>query len=66
MIGILNPRIMEDRTGQHNATKDEVQLSVDHPDKILEIGDSADIGKCSHKKADGGACTNIVNRLVVL
>ena len=49
---------MEDRSG-----KGEVNLSVDHPDKILELGDSIDIGKCKETKKDGSGCTNLVSGL---
>ena len=56
VVGLLNAKIMEDRSG-----KGEVSLSVDHPDKIMEMGDSVDCGKCKAKKADGGNCTNLVN-----
>ena len=47
---------MEDRSG-----KGEVSISVDHPDKILELGDSIDIGKCKEQKKDGSGCTNLVS-----
>ncbi len=56
VVGILNPKVMEDRAG-----KGEVTLSVDHPDKILEIGDSLEVGKCQAKRKDGSGCTNLVN-----
>ena len=49
-------KVMEDRSG-----KGEVNLSVDHPDKILELGDSIDIGKCKETKKDGSGCTNLVS-----
>ena len=45
VIGLLNPKILEDRSG-----KGEISLSVDHPDKIMEMGDSIDCGKCQAKK----------------
>ena len=57
VIGLLNPKILEDRNG-----KGEISLSVDHPDKIMEMGDSVDVGKCQAKRADGTGCTNVVNR----
>ena len=56
VIGLLNPKIMEDRNG-----KGEISLSVDHPDKIMEMGDAIDCGKCGAKRADGSGCTNVVN-----
>ena len=39
----------------------ELSLSVDHPDKIMEMGDSIDVSKCKARKADGSNCTNLVN-----
>ena len=58
VIGLLNPKIMEDRNG-----KGEISLSVDHPDKIMEMGDAIDCGKCGAKRerGKGSGCTNIVN-----
>lgn len=56
VIGLLNPKVLDDRTG-----KGELSLSVDHPDKIMEMGDAIDCGKCQAKKADGGYCANLVN-----
>ena len=35
VVGLLNPKVLEDRTG-----KGELSISVDHPDKIMEMGDS--------------------------
>ena len=56
VVGILNPKILEDRSG-----KGEISLSVDNPDKILEMGESVDVGKCAARKNDGTGCTNLVN-----
>ena len=58
VIGLLNPKILEDRNG-----KGEISLSVDHPDKIMEMGDAIDCGKCGAKRewGKGSGCTNIVN-----
>ncbi len=53
---IIKFQVMDDRSG-----KGEVNLSVDHPDKILEIGDSIDAGKCKAQKQDGSGCTNLVS-----
>ena len=57
VVGILNPRHFEDK-GQKKAG--DVSLSIDHPDKLLELGDSVDLAKCAHKKPAGGNCTNVV------
>ena len=37
---------------------------MDHPDKILELGDSIDIGKCKETKKDGSGCTNLVRDIL--
>ena len=57
VVGILNPKALEEKNG----SKDGLTLSVDHPDALLELGDSADIGKCAQRKADGSGCQQIVN-----
>lgn len=59
VVGLLNAKVLEDKQGQ---SKDGLTLSIDHPDKLMELGDSADISKCAHKKANGDSCTKIVNR----
>ena len=56
VVGLLNAKVLDDRSG-----KGDISLSIDHPDKILEMGESVDIGKCAAKKADGTGCTKLVN-----
>ena len=58
VIGILNAKVMDNKNG---SSKNELSLSVDHPDKILELGDSVDVSRCQAKKPDGSGCTNLVN-----
>ena len=57
VVGILNPKVLEDRSG-----KGDVSLSVDNPEKVLELGDSVDVGKCQGKRQDGTGCTALVNK----
>jgi len=66
VVGLLNPKVMEDRAGSisQGQAKNEVQISIDHPDKVMELGDSVDIGKCAFKKPDGGNCQNLVHKQV--
>ena len=59
VVGILNPKALEEKNG--TGSKEGLTLSVDHPDALLELGDSADIGKCAQRKADGSGCQQIVN-----
>ena len=59
VVGILNPKALEEKSGA--GSKEGLTLSVDHPDALLELGDSADIGKCAQRKADGSGCQQIVN-----
>ena len=42
----------------------EVSISIDHPEKLLEVGDSVDISKCAFIKQDGANCVNIVNKVI--
>ncbi|XP_039617214.1 protein MCM10 homolog isoform X2 [Polypterus senegalus] len=56
VIGILNPNQMKPKDGS-----DGVSLSVDHPQKILLMGEAIDFGTCKAKKKNGEPCTQIVN-----
>ncbi|XP_044279335.1 protein MCM10 homolog [Varanus komodoensis] len=56
VIGLLNANLMKPKEGS-----DEVCLSVDHPQKILLLGEAMDLGTCKAKKKNGGLCTQLVN-----
>ncbi|XP_051889468.1 protein MCM10 homolog isoform X2 [Pristis pectinata] len=56
VIGLLNANPMKPRDGT-----DEVCLSVDHPQKILIMGEALDMGTCRARKKNGDPCTHIVN-----
>ncbi|MBN3299671.1 MCM10 protein, partial [Amia calva] len=56
VIGILNPNPMKPKEGS-----DGVCLSVDHPQKILVMGEAQDFGTCRSKKKNGEPCNQIVN-----
>ena len=60
VVGILNPKVMDNRNGSGGSSKNEVSFSIDHPDKIMELGDSVDVSRCQAKKNDGSGCTNLV------
>ncbi|XP_072181840.1 protein MCM10 homolog [Diadema setosum] len=59
VIGILNASVMEKRDDRQFS--DNVQLRVDHPQKILMMGKSKDYGKCRGTKKDGQPCSQFVN-----
>lgn len=56
VIGLLNANPMKPKEGS-----DEVSISVDHPQKILVMGEALDMGTCHARKKNGDPCTQIVN-----
>uniref|UniRef100_A0A452RHM9 Protein MCM10 homolog n=1 Tax=Ursus americanus TaxID=9643 RepID=A0A452RHM9_URSAM len=56
VIGLLNANPMKPKDGS-----DEVCLSIDHPQKILIMGEALDLGTCKAKKKNGQPCTQTVN-----
>ncbi|XP_062435063.1 protein MCM10 homolog [Rhea pennata] len=56
VIGLLNANLMKPKEGS-----DEVCLSVDHPQKILLMGEALDMGTCKARKKNGDPCAQIVN-----
>ena len=60
VLGILNAKVMEDKGGGKKSN--DISLSIDHPDKLLEMGDSQDLASCDFVKQSGTKCTNIINR----
>ncbi|XP_021071180.1 protein MCM10 homolog [Mus pahari] len=56
VIGLLNANPMKPKDGSA-----EVCLSIDHPQKVLIMGEAMDLGTCKAKKKNGEPCTQIVN-----
>ncbi|KAM5286488.1 LOW QUALITY PROTEIN: protein MCM10 homolog [Hipposideros larvatus] len=56
VIGLLNANPMKPKDGS-----EEVCLSIDHPQKILIMGEAIDLGTCKAKKKNGKPCTQTVN-----
>ncbi|XP_053110305.1 protein MCM10 homolog isoform X2 [Hemicordylus capensis] len=56
VIGLLNANPMKPKDGS-----DEVCVSVDHPQKILILGEAMDLGTCKARKKNGEHCTQLVN-----
>ncbi|XP_058046437.1 protein MCM10 homolog [Ahaetulla prasina] len=57
VVGLLNANPMKPKEGS-----EEVSLSVDHPQKILILGEAMDLGTCKARKKNGEPCTQIVNQ----
>ncbi|XP_071358181.1 protein MCM10 homolog isoform X2 [Trachinotus anak] len=56
VIGLLNPNPMKQKDGY-----DGVSLTVDHPQKLLLMGEAQDYGTCKAMKKNGDPCSQIVN-----
>ncbi|XP_061570375.1 protein MCM10 homolog [Cololabis saira] len=56
VIGLLNPNPMKQKDGY-----DGVSLTVDHPQKVLVLGEAQDYGTCQGMKRNGDPCSQIVN-----
>lgn len=56
VIGLLNANPMKPKEGLT-----EVCLSIDHPQKVLIMGEAMDLGTCKAKKKNGEPCTQTVN-----
>uniref|UniRef100_A0A8C6XTH3 Protein MCM10 homolog n=1 Tax=Naja naja TaxID=35670 RepID=A0A8C6XTH3_NAJNA len=57
VVGLLNANQMKPKEGSG-----EVCLSVDHPQKILILGEAMDLGTCKARKKNGEPCTQMVNQ----
>ncbi|XP_077450478.1 protein MCM10 homolog [Stigmatopora argus] len=56
VIGLLNPNSMKQKDGY-----DGVSLTVDHPQKVLLMGEAQDYGRCKAMKKNGEPCSQLVN-----
>ncbi|XP_029969373.1 protein MCM10 homolog [Salarias fasciatus] len=56
VLGLLNPNPMKQRDGYEG-----VSLTVDHPQKVLLMGEAQDFGTCKAAKKNGEPCSQIVN-----
>ncbi|XP_061662720.1 protein MCM10 homolog [Syngnathoides biaculeatus] len=56
VIGILNPNSMKQKEGYSG-----VSLTVDHPQKLLLMGQAQDYGTCKAMKKNGEPCAQLVN-----
>uniref|UniRef100_A0A3B4GEJ1 Protein MCM10 homolog n=1 Tax=Pundamilia nyererei TaxID=303518 RepID=A0A3B4GEJ1_9CICH len=56
VVGLLNPNPMKQKEGY-----DGVSLTVDHPQKVLLMGEAQDYGICKGVKRNGEPCSQIVN-----
>ncbi|XP_028811016.1 protein MCM10 homolog isoform X2 [Denticeps clupeoides] len=56
VIGILNPNVMKNKEGSN-----ELSLTIDHPQKVLILGEAMDFGTCKASKKSGEPCSQLVN-----
>ncbi|XP_068163316.1 protein MCM10 homolog isoform X2 [Antennarius striatus] len=56
VIGLLNPNPMKQKDGYEG-----VSLTVDHPQKVLLMGEAQDYSTCKAMKKNGEPCSQIVN-----
>uniref|UniRef100_A0A8C0XQS5 Protein MCM10 homolog n=1 Tax=Castor canadensis TaxID=51338 RepID=A0A8C0XQS5_CASCN len=56
VIGLLNANPMKPKDGS-----EELCLSIDHPQKVLIMGEALDLGTCKARKKNGEPCTQTVN-----
>ncbi|XP_014777500.1 protein MCM10 homolog [Octopus bimaculoides] len=59
VIGLLNPNMMD----KSERKQSDIAFTISHPNKLMVIGESADMGKCQQRKKNGTPCTNIVNKM---
>ncbi|OQR68679.1 protein MCM10-like [Tropilaelaps mercedesae] len=58
VIGLLNAKMLPNREGSQDTS-----VSIDHPGKLLELGDAQDYGTCQGRTRAGQKCSNVVNKL---
>ncbi|KAI9141424.1 Mcm10 replication factor-domain-containing protein [Paraphysoderma sedebokerense] len=57
VVGVLNPKVSRP-TEKHSA----LGLTIDNPEKLLNIGSSLDIGYCHGRKKDGANCNKLIDK----
>ncbi|KAJ8301914.1 hypothetical protein KUTeg_020901 [Tegillarca granosa] len=58
VIGLLNPNLMD----KAEKVQQDLAFTVNHPQQILIMGYSKDLGKCAGVSRAGNSCTNFINR----
>ncbi|XP_056000805.1 protein MCM10 homolog isoform X2 [Ostrea edulis] len=58
VVGILNPNKMD----KAEKNQQDMAFTVHHPNQILMMGYSQDLGKCAGVSKAGKACTNFINK----
>ncbi|GAB1609807.1 protein MCM10 homolog [Argonauta hians] len=59
VIGLLNPNMMD----KSERKQSDIAFTISHPNKLMVIGESADMGICKQRRKNGTPCTNIVNKM---
>ncbi|XP_064633374.1 protein MCM10 homolog [Lineus longissimus] len=47
---------------EKSSSKNEVCLTIDHPQKVMMMGKAKDLGRCQSRTKAGNFCTNVVNK----
>ncbi|KAL5014939.1 hypothetical protein ScPMuIL_009209 [Solemya velum] len=58
VIGLLNPSLMDAAEKKQS----DLAFTLSHPQQLLILGHSCDLGKCAGRTKAGNSCTNVINR----
>lgn len=58
VVGILNPNKMD----KADKGQQDMAFTVNHPNQVMMMGYSQDLGKCAGVSKAGKACTNFINK----
>lgn len=59
VVGFLNPTMM-DKSEKYQS---DIAFTINHHQKLMIMGTSADLGTCKQRKKNGSPCTNVINRM---
>lgn len=60
VIGLLNASILGEKKEYRNKSTDLCSVTIDDPDKLLNIGTSKDMGYCKAVKKNGEVCGSLI------
>ena len=59
VVGLLNPSMM-DKSEKYQS---DIAFTINHPQKLMIMGMSTDLGMCKQVKKNGAPCTNVINKM---